>query len=149
MLFVAFILAFFLPPTRFSSFIFGVPISNPAIANITFIVRSAIEWFAAAFAFTELFEYAKSLDKGRERVALRRIATGIGVLALGISVPVLVLRIVGFIALHNPSTGNLDVVLARYAGLALSLAGFIALSFGIQKLVRVRPGIHPANPLIF
>ena len=149
MLFVAFTLAFILPSTRFSSFIFSVPVSNSAIANITFIARSAIEWFAAAFAFTELFEYAKSLDKGRERVALRRIAAGIGVLALGISVPVLALRIVGLITLHNPNLGNLGAVLARYIGLALSLAGFIVLSFGIQKLVRIRPGIHPANPLIF
>lgn len=109
---------------------------------ITLLIPYAIIWFAAFYGYSQLARYSKALIFTGEGKAFQKIAKGLGVLAWGLILQVLLGLILNAITLSHPTFKAAKTIINDYFGLLISLSAFVLIENGTHDLVRLVRAHH-------
>jgi len=112
------------------------------LVMVTLLVPYAIIWFAAFYGYDQLERYSRALIFTGEGQAFHKIANGLGVLAWGLIVQVLLSLIFNAILLSHPGFDGVKTIVDGYFGLAIALIAFVFIENGTYELVQLVRAHH-------
>lgn len=103
---------------------------------ISLLVPYAIIWFAAFYGYDQLQRYSRALIFTGEGRAFQKVAKGLGVLAWGLVLEVLVSLVFNAITLGHPEFKAPGGIINHYFNLVIAMAAFILIENGTYELVQ-------------
>lgn len=109
---------------------------------ISLLAPYTVIWFAAFYGYDQLARYSKALIFTGEGRAFQKIAKGLGVLAWGLILQVLLQTILNAIMLSHPTFKAAETVIIDYFNLLVALGGFVLIENGTYELVKLIRAHH-------
>lgn len=109
---------------------------------VTLLIPYAVIWFAAFYGYDQLTKYSRSLIFTGEGKAFQKIARGLGVLAWGLIVQVLVSVTLNAILLSWPGFDGIRAAIDGYVNLAIALVAFVFIQNGTYELIQLVHAHH-------
>ncbi len=92
-------------------------------------------WFLAFYCYGLLQRYAKSIHKGREGVAFKRLSDGVMVLSWGLVIQAFASLLLNGLSDHSPALRGFSVITQNYITLAFPVIAFTLISTGTRHLL--------------
>lgn len=112
------------------------------LVMLTLMIPYAIIWFAAFYGYDQLAKYSRSLIFTGEGKAFQKVARGLGVLAWGLIMQVLLSIILNAISLNRPGFDGIRAAIDEYFSLAIALVTFVFIENGTYELVQLVRAHH-------
>lgn len=109
---------------------------------VSLLAPYAVIWFAAFYGYDQLARYSKALMFTGEGRAFQKIAKGLGVLAWGLILQVLLGSILNAITLSHPTFRAGKTIINDYFNLLVALVGFVLIENGTYELVKLVRAHH-------
>lgn len=109
---------------------------------ISLLAPYTIIWFAAFYGYDQLARYSRALMFTGEGKAFQKIARGLGVLAWGLILQVLLETILNAVTLSHPTFKATETVITDYFNLLVALGGFVLIENGTYELVKLIRAHH-------
>lgn len=109
---------------------------------VSLLAPYAVIWFAAFYGYDQLARYSKALVFTGEGKAFQKIAKGLGVLAWGLILQVLLGTILNAIMLSHPTFKAAKTIINDYFNLAVALGAFVLIENGTYELVKLVRAHH-------
>jgi hypothetical protein len=135
LLVTAALLALVLPPNPETLADLQISASGYRLALAVLIIPYAALWYAGFYVYAKVQEYSHYVHKSKEGEAFRRISRGLGILAFGLVVPLMLDLAIGFAAQKQPVFSTLSKLGHHYYTLLFMLVAITYISDGSDRLV--------------
>lgn len=133
---------FLLPPDPATLEKYDLTPTSLRLLSLSVQIPLLLIWFAAFYGYGKFKNYVVTIGKSKEATHFSKIADGLGVLAIGLTVTSIVTTFVRYFAQIDKVPAGAPPVVSEYLSLIVAFAGFVLISQGAKgalKHIKVKP----------
>lgn len=132
------LMTFLLPPNPESLERYQLSPTSLRLIQTTVALPLVAIWVAGAYGYSCLRNYGQLISATDEAKAVRLIAGGLMIIALGQPLQYTLSAGLRYVARQNPAFETAAVISINYLYLAIALAAFLCISYGTRSLVELK-----------
>lgn len=138
-------LTFMLPPNPQAMERYQISSTTLRLIQTTVTLPLIGIWIIGAYGYSRLREYGALLGAAQEAKSVNYIAGGLMVLALGQPAQNVASTGLRYLGRQNPSIEAGTIIAVNYLNLAIALAAFLCISYGVRRLIDLKKIRIPAK----